>query len=64
MCDRPIKCNGGSKKVKDITMFVCSNCDKFTYVDSQDVEEADYISCAFCGSDYLTKVGEYDLKRE
>ena len=50
--------------MKDITMFVCSNCDKYTYVDSQDIEDAEYISCAFCGCEYLTKVGEYDLKHE
>jgi len=50
--------------MKDITMFVCHDCDRFTYVDSQDIEYAEHISCAFCGSEFLEKVGEYSLKHE
>ena len=50
--------------MKDVTMFVCQDCDKFTYVDSQDIEHAEHISCAFCGSELLTKVREYDLRHE
>jgi len=50
--------------MKDITMFSCLDCDRFTYVDTQDIENAEHIACAFCGSEFLTKVKEYDLKHE